>query len=321
MSIVDDSIELFIEQFKGAAAIEGLARALTAGLTQAETTLDDLLLKRWLELAEGEQLDRLGVILGQPRFGRDDEAYRAALYFQIFINTSKADPEAIIKATRVLSAGNFLRYWENYPAGYQIFTDGPNTLDISGAVLLTFPLQLDDGGVLETDDGGEFETRSALDVPQELVLFLKFLSPTAIDYISVIFSLGETPLFGVFEFLSAYLVTDDGGLFELDDGAQLDVITTEVALSDDGFQGFSELSLGLFILDDDGELEINNSAYATPPLELDDGGFLESSNEQLFLIQVEEVESDPGPLAIFFLDQSPDGGGKLAEVMVDENIN
>lgn len=321
MTIIDDSIELFIEQFKGAEAIEGLARSMLAGFNDVEDSLNDLLLKRWLDLAEGIQLDRLGEILGQPRFGRLDEPYRSALYFQIFINTSKADPETVIKATRVLSGGSFLRYWENYPAGYQIFTDGPNTLDISGAVLLTFPLQLDDGGVLETDDGGEFETRTALDVPQELVLFLKFLSPVAIDYISVIFSLGETPLFGVFEFLSAYLVTDDGGLFELDDGGQLDVITTEVATSNDGFQGFSELSLGIFLLDDDGELEINNSEYATPALELDDGGFLESSNEQLFLIQVEEVESDPGALAVFFLDQSPEGGGKLAEVMVDENIN
>lgn len=289
MSIVDDSIELFIEQFKGAEAIEGLARALTAGLDEAETTLDDLLLKRWLELAIGQQLDRLGVILGQPRFGRDDESYRAALYFQIFINTSKADPEAIITATRVLSAGNFLRYWENYPAGYQIFTDGPNTLDISGAVLLTFPLELNDNGViynLQTDDTGLFETRSALDVPQELVLFLKFLSPTAIDYISVIFSLEETPLFGVFEFISAYLVLDDGGLFELDNGSQLDVFVTETALSDDGFQGFGELELFLLALDDTGLFELEN----------DDN------------------------LGILNNDANTIGGGKLAEVMVDENI-
>ena len=289
MSIVDESIELFIEQFKGATAIEGLARSLMAGLDSVETTLDDLLLKRWLALAVGTQLDRLGVILGQPRYGRNDEAYRAALYFQIFINTSKADPEAIIKATRVLSAGTFLRYWENYPAGYQIFTDGPNTLDISGAVLLKFPLELNDNGViynLETDDTGLLEIRTALDVPQELVLFLKFLSPTAIDYISVIFSLEETPLFGVFEFEDTFLSLDDGGAFELDDGGQLDVFTTDVALSNDGFLGYAELEMPFLALDDGGLLE------------LDDGGFL----------------------TILTNDTNAIGGGKFAEVMIDENV-
>lgn len=320
MTIIDDAIDLFVEQFKGAEVIENLARALVTGLNDTEGVLNDLLLKRWLALAEGIQLDRLGVILGQPRYGRDDESYRTALYFQIFINTSKADPEAIIKATRVLSDGDFIRYWENYPAGYQIFTNGPNVLDISGAVLLTFNIKLDDGGLLELDDDGLYLSRSALDVPQELVLFLKFLSPTAIDYISLIFSLGETPLFGVFEFISAYLVLDDGGELELSDGSMLEVFSTEVATSPDGFLGFAELILTTLELDDGGELYISNSMYDTAYLELDDGGFLESSNEELFLIQVDEVVSDPGPLAIFFNDQDS-SGGKLAEVMVDEFVN
>lgn len=286
MTIIDDAIDLFIEQFKGAEVIENLARALVTGLNDTEDVLNDLLLKRWLALAEGIQLDRLGVILGQPRYGRNDEAYRNALYFQIFINTSKADPEAIIKATRVLSNGDFIRYWENYPAGYQIFTNGPDVLDISGAVLLDFSLKLDDGGFLELDDGGLYLTRSALDIPQELVLFLKFLSPTAIDYISLIFSLGETPLFGVFEFISAYLVLDDGGELELDDGSMLEVFSTEVATSPDGFEGLGELELFYLSLDDGGLLE------------LDDGGFLGIVNN----------------------DSDTIAGGKLSEVMTDKNI-
>jgi hypothetical protein len=306
--ITQEAIDLFTEQFDTAEEIQDLAAALLSPVEFTDGELSDLKTERWVDTAVGIQLDLIGAQVGEARKGRDDDAYRAAINFRIFINVSKTEPETIIRATRVLSGGDFIRYWENYPAGYQIFTNGPNVLDVSGAVVNTYLISLDDNGLLELDDGSNLLSRTSNSPPESLVGLLKDISPVAINYIALSFSLGETPLFGFAgDFLSTFLVTDDGGNFELDNGATLDVFGGEVGELEDGFEGFAEMMLQTFVLDDLGELyissniidPINTGVLLEGILDEQDGRIqLNMLETQLADLVVTEVAVEDGGLAV-----------------------
>lgn len=316
MTITQESIALFKDQFEDSEDLLALANALLGPVNTIETTLEDLFLKRWVDTAFGMQLDRLGDVVGIPRRGRSDEPYRAAIKFQIFINTSHATPETLITATRVLSAGDFIRYWENYPTGIQLFTNGPNVLNVSGSVIQNHVVALEDGGLLALNDDTNLLLRYTNDVPEALVYFLKQIAPVAVDFIVVSFSLGITPMFGFGEdFLSTTLVTDDGGNFVLENETELQVFTDELTPSLDGFEGFAEMQLQMLILEDEGDFHLSSNVIIEVPGTLEVIGLLERSIEPLIVkstieeagpfmlndngIPYELVLEDDSPLEIF----------------------
>ena len=57
-------------------------------LQKMEYVLSDLKTKRWINDANGQQLDGLGQILNVARLGRTDVEYLAALKSEIFNNQS-----------------------------------------------------------------------------------------------------------------------------------------------------------------------------------------------------------------------------------------
>jgi hypothetical protein len=258
--LIERALDLFTDQFEESRALNDLAASLMQPFASIQTDVNDLITKRWLDTAFGVQLDLLGDTVGEPRKGRNDEDYRNAIRFRIFINVSKTEPETIIEATRTLSKGELIRYWENYPAGFQVFTDGPNVLDISGNTIQIFPLQLDDGNQLGLDDGGVYAVRTAFEPPESLVTFLKSIAAAGINHIALSFSLGNLPLIGFGgDFISTYLITEDGGDFALDDGSTLDVYTDEVAPSPDGFLGYGEMVFQVLATDDTGLFYISSN--------------------------------------------------------------
>ena len=96
------------------------------GQAQVINTQQQLLqTMRYLNTAEGAQLDGLGQILGLARIpGQIDESYREDLQFQIFINGSNGTPEQLIKILKFLTDASKIWYWELYPAGYEMATNG-----------------------------------------------------------------------------------------------------------------------------------------------------------------------------------------------------
>lgn len=81
--------------------------------------------ERFLNLAQGAQLDGIGQIVGLSRFpGQSDDDYREALQFQIFINESSGTPEQLINILKFLTKAQTVWYNELYPAAYQMATDG-----------------------------------------------------------------------------------------------------------------------------------------------------------------------------------------------------
>lgn len=152
MAIVDQKeimINRLLAQFEGKTRLEGVVGVLGDSLNAIENTMNDLELKRWIDTAEGVQLDGLGQIVGQSRIipqavlipffgfqhqpsGRGfgvarlrrrfesstststlgDESYRMLIRAKIFKNTSICTPEQIIAACAFVYGADSIIYHE-----------------------------------------------------------------------------------------------------------------------------------------------------------------------------------------------------------------
>jgi hypothetical protein len=77
-SHVRDGLALFSQQFRGKERIEALATVLLTQVQEAEAALFDLY-SDGLDTATDAQLDQIGELLGRPRAGLSDNAYRTVL--------------------------------------------------------------------------------------------------------------------------------------------------------------------------------------------------------------------------------------------------
>ena len=111
-------------QFQDSPKLKAIVAAIVAPLTALENDADELGTKRWIDTAEGVQLDGCGYIVGEHRQGRDDAAYRDAIRFRVFVNVSNATPTDLIRGTKFLTAPTDCQYFEMYPASAMIFTNG-----------------------------------------------------------------------------------------------------------------------------------------------------------------------------------------------------
>lgn len=137
------AIALLASQFRESASDGGrtLFQKLIGVFVQSFQELDDvnqeLLNNRWLNTAEGVQLDGIGQIVGLPRVpGQSDADYREALQFQIFINSSNGTPEEAIKVLAFLTKGTDVWYHELIPAAFEMRTNG-TTLPTPPNLLVT----------------------------------------------------------------------------------------------------------------------------------------------------------------------------------------
>lgn len=111
-------------QFGESPNLQGFVGAIVAPMADIETQLDALVSDRWIATAYGAQLDGAGSIVGESRFGRDDGAYRDAIRFRIFINTSKGSPTDLIRGVKYLTSPTDAQYIEAFPATALVFTNG-----------------------------------------------------------------------------------------------------------------------------------------------------------------------------------------------------
>lgn len=104
---------------------------LNAKRTQdVEDVLFDLLVKRMLDAAEGEQLDVLGIHVGEDRLGRSDTDYVDALGVRILVNTSKGNEPRLLLIARLFADPALLSITDLFPAAMIVnLTDG--TGDVS----------------------------------------------------------------------------------------------------------------------------------------------------------------------------------------------
>lgn len=127
---------LKISFFKDSNVVD-LINADSPQYDELEDVFFELLENRWLDTAEGAQLDILGEILDLDRYGRDDESYRTLLNLKVEINTSSGTPEIIIKAVKLLYGATEVIYSPAYPAGFNIDHNGTSTLFILNNLVTT----------------------------------------------------------------------------------------------------------------------------------------------------------------------------------------
>ncbi len=111
-------------------SLTNMQKVIASLMTQAQAlNMQEQLLQtmRYLNTAQGVQLDGLGQIVGLARIaGQSDASYREALQFQIFINQSHGTPEEVIQILAFLTQATRVFYNEVYPAAYQMATNGLN---------------------------------------------------------------------------------------------------------------------------------------------------------------------------------------------------
>jgi hypothetical protein len=163
----DRAVALLASQFQTilpGGALTNFQKMLYAILTQAQliqTQMNLLQTMRYLNTAQGVQLDGLGQILGLARVpGQSDASYREDLQFQIFINTSSGTPEQMIYILSYLTEASKVWYLESYPAGYVMTTNGlifpTNPSDLVAAIQNVSPAGVQFEALIATYDTNPF---------------------------------------------------------------------------------------------------------------------------------------------------------------------
>jgi hypothetical protein len=111
-------------QFANSLRLRAMLAAIVSPLASLELDADALRAGRWIDSAVGVQLDGCGHIVGESRLGRDDDAYRAAIRFRVFVNVSNGTPVDMIRGLLYLTNPVDCQYLEVSPATALLFTDG-----------------------------------------------------------------------------------------------------------------------------------------------------------------------------------------------------
>jgi hypothetical protein len=111
-------------QFANSPKVNALMAQIVGPLTLVEDDADTLKTDRWIATAIGKQLDGVGAIVGEPRNGRDDDSYRRAIQFRVFVNISNGTPRDLIQGLVFLTQPTDSQYLEIYPATINVFTNG-----------------------------------------------------------------------------------------------------------------------------------------------------------------------------------------------------
>lgn len=103
----DDAVELVGSKLKEIPELEAFLRAYAGAAQQVEDDAWAVMTEGLFDIAVcvGVQLGRIGAIIGQPRWGRDDAGYRNLLNARILANNSKGTPEDLISVVLKIFGG------------------------------------------------------------------------------------------------------------------------------------------------------------------------------------------------------------------------
>lgn len=140
MDYASIAVSRLTSQFSESPKLQEMVRAIFEPLRDVEIMAHDLIYKRSISTARGVNLDGCGAIVGEMRQGRDDDEYREAIRFRVFINTSRGTPGDIIKATTYLTKPVDAQIIEQKPASVMMFTDGVGiTAETAGVIGMVAP--------------------------------------------------------------------------------------------------------------------------------------------------------------------------------------
>lgn len=123
------------EQFKSRETIRKVLEYVSEGAGALQAELFNLKTLRSLATASGQQLDIVGAQINVERAGLADTSYRRKIYLATLLGASEGTREDIIQITKLETDGDVLRYWDVYPAAFQIFSDGTLSSEDSADVV------------------------------------------------------------------------------------------------------------------------------------------------------------------------------------------
>lgn len=133
--------------------MQKLLKGLIDSMQEIDNQNQELIFERFLQTAQGVQLDGIGQIVGLARVpGQTDQSYREDIQFQIFINQSNGTPEEAIQILKYLTDASKVWYFDMFPAAYEMATNG-----------LTFPPH-----------------------PVDLVTAIQQISPAGVNYVPIV---------------------------------------------------------------------------------------------------------------------------------------
>lgn len=98
----DSALALAMAQYAGKTDFEYLLSAFVDEIQTLGDQLSELASERYLDGAEGIQLDRLGEIVDEPRGGKTDFLYLAYLEARILANRSNGTPDEVLAVARLV---------------------------------------------------------------------------------------------------------------------------------------------------------------------------------------------------------------------------
>jgi hypothetical protein len=121
------ALSRLIEFWKNKPNLRGLLADYTDEIQEIESMLWDVIVLRLPLYAGAAQLDALGKLVGEPRNGLGDAAYRVRIQARIAINNSLGRPRDVIHVLRLIEAALF-GYLEIPNASFQIhYREVPST--------------------------------------------------------------------------------------------------------------------------------------------------------------------------------------------------
>ncbi|CAB4197967.1 Protein of unknown function DUF2612 [uncultured Caudovirales phage] len=224
MSLVSEALERATSQFQASPKVLALLESIVGPLDDVKTTTDEFKTERWIDTAIGSHLDGCGYIVGELRAGRDDESYRAAIRFRVFINVSEGTPSALIQGLQYLIDSDDKQYLEMYPATAILFADGPN-------------------------------------VPVDIHTQMQDLAPAAISDVPVLVSYTELPFRFSKELPLGELFVNGKTSYLTANGSDIKVNNTSIVSTGPTFGGIApaELTAGEQLIDVNGSILVINS--------------------------------------------------------------
>ena len=121
MARIDTALQRLLNQFDSSTKLKDLLRAIFNRIAEVDSLLEDLLLKRWIDTAEGVWLDIVGDVVGADRpFGEVDPAI-------IFTYKAIADPNDSDKGYGTLPQTNLVGLYSTIGG---LLTDEPATDEV-----------------------------------------------------------------------------------------------------------------------------------------------------------------------------------------------
>jgi hypothetical protein len=135
-NLSEQAIANLVEQFRQSTKLQQLIAVYVRQLQDLEDSAFSILNETNISNAVGAQLDNIGSIIGEGRFGRSDADYRLAIKARIILNISSGQIESIIAILRALLGTVTVQITEYFPARFIASVITPIVIDPEGLVVI-----------------------------------------------------------------------------------------------------------------------------------------------------------------------------------------